>query len=236
MILIDLAIFAMFILFAIAGYHKGFLKAILNIATFFISLLGAWGLHSQLAQTIKSSGKMIPLIVNYSESADMLDSVESFRAVATDLSPEALNDILAKSNLAHPLGGLLAKNVQNAAFLPDGLQTLGDYLSMTIAHMTINIASFIIIFLCFYVVFNLLINLYDYVFKLPVLKIFNSASGALLGFIQGFLVMFLVFSFVPIVLAFVPFPEISGFIEQSQMGKFYYHSNFIIDLIKGIIK
>jgi len=236
MILIDLAIFAMFGLFAIAGYHKGFFKAMLNIATFFISLLGAWWLHPQLSQTIKATGKAIPTIINYSESADMLGTVESFRAVAIELPAESLNEILNKANLPHPLTGLLLENVQSAAFSSDGIVTLGDYLSMTIAHMAVNIICFAIIFLCFYVVFNLLIGLYDYVIKLPVLKLFNSASGALLGFIQGFLVMFIVFSFVPIVLAFLPFPEISDIIEQSQMGKFYYHSNFIIDLIKGIIK
>ena len=226
----------MFALFAIAGYHKGFLKATLNIATFFVSLLGAWWLHPQLSQTIKSTGKIIPIIINYSESADMLGTVESFRAAATDLSPEALNEILNKASLPHPLPELLVTNVQNAAFAPDGLITLGDYLSMTIAHMAVNIVSFAVIFLCFYIAFNLLVSLYDYVFKLPVLKLFNSSSAALLGFIQGFLVMFIVFSAVPIILAFLPFPEISGIIEQSRLGKFYYHSNFIIDMIKGVIK
>jgi uncharacterized membrane protein required for colicin V production len=234
--LIDLAIFALFVLFAVVGYHKGFFKAVLNVATYFVSLLGALWLHPQLAQTVKASGKVIPIIINYSESADMLGTVESFRAVATELSPEAMNGILAEANLPHPLSGLLLTNVQNAAFSSDGLITLGDYLSMTIANMAINIVSFLIIFLCFYIVFNLIVSLVDYVFKLPVLKLFNSASGALLGFIQGFLVMFIVFSLVPVVLAFLPFPEISGIIEQSQMGKFYYHSNFIIDMIKGIIK
>lgn len=236
MILFDLAIFVLFVLFAIVGYHKGFFKALLNVATFFVSLLGAWWLHPQLSQTVKASGKVIPVIINYSESADMLGTVESFRAAATELAPETLNDMVAKANLPHPLSGLLLENVKNAAFAPDGLITLGDYLSMTIANMAINIVSFVIIFLCFYIVFNLIVSLVDYVFKLPVLKIFNSASGALLGFIQGFLVMFIVFSLLPVVLAFLPFPEISGIIEQSQMGKFYYHSNFIIDMIKGVIK
>jgi uncharacterized membrane protein required for colicin V production len=234
--LIDLAIFALFALFAVAGYHKAFLKALLNIATFFVSLLGAAWVHPQLAQTIKASGKVIPMIIHYSESSAMLDSIESFRAVATDLSPEALNDIVGKSSMPYPLTELLVKNVQNAAFAPDGLITLGDYLSMTIAHMAINLFCFIAIFLCFYIVFNILTSLYDYVFKFPVLKLFDNAGGSLLGFIQGFLVMFLIFSVVPVVLAFLPFQEITDLIENSQMGKFYYHSNFIIDMIKGIIK
>ena len=226
----------MFALFAIVGYHKGFLKAVLNIATYFISLLGAWWIHPQLAQTIKASGKVIPIIVNYSESADMLGTVESFRAVATEIPPESLNEIIGKANLPHPLPSLIIENVQNSAFASDGVVTLGDYLSMTIAHMTINLVSFAVIFFAFYIVFNLLLSLYDYVFKLPVLKIFNNASGLLLGFIQGFLIMFVVFSAVPVVLAFLPFPEISSLIDQSRLGNFYYHSNFIIDLIKGIIK
>ncbi len=234
--MIDLAILAIFIIFAVVGYHKAFLKSVLSIATYFISLLGAMLVHSQLAQTINASGKVIPLIVNYSESSTMLDSIESFRAVATDLSPDALNAIVAKSNIPYPLSGLMVQNVQNIAFSQDGLITLGDYLSMTIAHMAVNLFSFIFVFICFYLVFSLLINLYDYVFKFPVLKLFDNASGALLGFIQGFLIMFMIFSVVPVVLAFLPFQEISDLIENSGMGKFYYHSNFIIDMIKGIIK
>lgn len=235
MILIDLAIFALFALFTITGYHKGFIKALLNIATFFISMFGAWGLHSQLAHTIMTSGKVMPVIINYSESSDMLGSVENVRAVATKLSPSALNEILLKANLPHPLTALLSQNVADAAFAPNGLITLGDYLAMTIASMTINIISYISVFIIFYVIFNVLINLYDYVFKLPVLKLFDNISGALLGFLQGFLVMFLVFSMVPVILAFLPFKEILGLIQQSQMGNFYYLSNFIIDMIKGTI-
>jgi uncharacterized membrane protein required for colicin V production len=236
MTLIDLAIFALLALFAVAGYHKAFLKAVLSIASYFVSLLGASWVSSQLAQTVKASGKVIPLIVHYSESSAMLDSIESFRSVATELSPEALNEIVGKSSIPYPLSELLVQNVQNAAFSQDGLITLGDYLSMTIAHMAVNLFSFIVIFMCFYIVFSLLINLYDYVFKFPVLKLFDNASGALLGFIQGFLIMFLIFSIVPVVLAFLPFQEISDLIESSSIGKFYYHSNFIIDMIKGIIK
>ncbi len=233
--MIDLAIFALFIIFAVAGYHKAFLKAGLNIITYFVSLLGAMWVHSQLAQTIHTSGKVIPLIVHYSESSTMLDSIESFRAVATDLSPDALSEIVAKSNIPYPLPDLLIQNVQSAAFTQDGLVTLGDYLSMTIAHMAVNLFSFIAVFMCFYIVFNILISLYDYVFKFPVLKLFDNASGALLGFIQGFLLMFLIFSVVPVVLAFLPFQEISDLIENSAMGRFYYHSNFIINMIKGIV-
>ena len=235
MILIDLSIFALFILSAVIGYHKGFLKAVLNIATYFMSLLGAWWLYPQLAQTLKASGKVIPIIMNYSESSDMLGSVENVRSVATSLSPEALSDIIGKANLPHPLGILLTQNVGASAFAQDGLVTLGDYLAVTIANMTINIVCFLFVFFIFYLAFNLLISLYDYVFKLPVLKLFDSSSGILLGFLQGFLLMFLVFSIIPVILAFLPFDEILVFIEQSQLGNFYYHSNFIIDLIKGTI-
>jgi uncharacterized membrane protein required for colicin V production len=235
MIIIDLAIFALFALFALIGYHKGFLKALLNIASFFISLLGAWWFHPKLAMSLKAPGKIIPVIINYSESSDMLGTVENVRSVASNLSQAELTDIISKANLPHPLGTLLLENVNATAFAQDSLVTLGDYLAMTIANMTINIISYILIFMVFYVAFNIIISLYDYVFKLPVLKLFDSTSGALLGFLQGFLLMFIVFSFVPIMLAFLPFDEILVYIKQSQLGNFYYHSNFIIDNIKGII-
>lgn len=235
MIIIDIAIFLLFALFAIAGYHKGFLKSVLNIAAFFISMLCAWWLHPQLAHTLKASGKVLPIIMNYSESADMLSTIENVRAVATELPPEVVNDIVAQSDLPHPLGPLLVENVSNAAFAQDGITTLGDYLGMTIANMSINILCYVFVFAVLYIAFCILINLYDYVFKFKVLKLFDSIAGTLLGFLQGFLLLFIVFSLLPIVLAFLNFDEILVMIQNSQLGNFYYHSNFIIDMIKGII-
>jgi uncharacterized membrane protein required for colicin V production len=235
MTIIDIVIFLLFALFAIAGYHKGFLKSILYIAAFFISMLCAWWLHPQLAQTLKASGKVLPIIMNYSESADMLGDIENVRAIATNISPEALNDIIAQSNLPHPLGPLLAQNVASAAFAQDGLTTLGQYLGMIIANMTVNILCFVFIFAVLYIIFIILINMYDYVFKFKVLKLFDSIAGTLLGFLQGFLLLFVLFSLLPIVLAFLNFDEILVMIQNSNLGNFYYHSNFIIDMIKGII-
>ncbi len=235
MSIIDFAILGVFGLFILIGYHQGFLKAVLNFCNFFISLLGAWWLHSGLAKSFQSVVK-ISDIIYYSESAEMLKSVENMRLVVSDLTPARLNEILSQLSLPHPLNKLLMHNVTNQVFADLNIVNLRDYLSMTIAHMAINIISFLVVFIIFYLIIALIINLSDYVFKLPVLKYLDNVGGSILGFLQGMMLLFVVFTIVPVILAFIPFDEIRNIIEGSNFARFYYHSNFIIDMIKGVIQ
>ena len=235
MSIVDIAILVVFGLFILIGYHQGFLKAVLNFCNFIISLLGAWWIHGGLAKSFQSVIKVSDIIY-YSESAEMLGTVENMRLVVSELTPAKLNEVLSGLNLPHPLSKLLMYNVTNQVFADQNIVNLKDYLSMTIASMAMNIIAFLVVFAIFYLVIALLINLSDYVFKLPVLKYLDTVGGSILGFLQGMLLLFVIFAFVPVVLAFVPFEEVRNIVEESSFARFYYHSNFVIDMIKGFIK
>lgn len=232
---IDLGILGVFMLCILVGYNQGFLKAIFVFANFFVSLFFAFILHKSLAQSLVADGQVLSTIIHFSEASDMLKNVETVRLSIYDITPSSLEQILSYVKLSHPLDILLMENIQNQAFASIGLTTIGEYLGMTIANMAVNIVCFIAVFISLYVCIAIIINLCDYVIGFPVLKYMDSAAGAILGFLQGMLILFIIFLAVPLILAFLPFEELTALINNSSFATFYYRSNFIIDMIKGVI-
>lgn len=156
---IDLGILGIFILGILVGYNQGFLKAIFMFANFFVSLLFAFILHKSLAQSLIADGQIISTIVHFSEASDMLKNVETVRMSIYDVTPSSLEQILNFVKLSHPLDTLLTANIQDQAFAAQGLTTMGEYLGITIANMSINIVCFIAVFASLYIGIAIIINL-----------------------------------------------------------------------------
>jgi uncharacterized membrane protein required for colicin V production len=232
---IDYGILALLAVSVVTGYYQGFMKTVAGIATYFASFLAAWLGYPALASWVQGTGKVIPVIVYYSESSDMLGSVSNVQLRVSDITAQKLSEILTQVNLPHPLGRLLTENVLSRVFASQGLETLGDYLSMTIAHMAVNILCFVFIFAAAQAALSLATHLCDDVFHFPVLKQLDGVMGGLLGFLRGGLLLFVLFMLVPVMLAFLPFEELQIILSESQLATFFYKGNFMIDLIRGLI-
>lgn len=220
---------------AAVGFYQGSVKSTLGIASYFLSFLSAWIFYPLMASNIRAAGKVIPSIVYYSESSRMLESVDMMRLNVSSYTPEQTRELMAQLNLPHPVGKLLSTNLINHAFASEGLTSLNDYLSMTIAHMTVNLLSFLAIFLCVQVALSLVVYLCDSVFPFPVMQQLDGVLGALLGFLRGGLLLFVAFSLTPIMLSFLPFDELRLMVSESPLASFFYNGNYIIDLIRGYI-
>lgn len=233
--IIDYSIIFAMALAIMIGFYHGLIKTALNIAAIFICILLAWVLYDNLAIKILAINNLVENISYYSESRDMLDSIQLVYTDVSTLTPDSLTALLSTINLPHPLENLLTQNVNILAFSSLGYTTMGDYLTMTIVHMSVGIVSFLLIFFSSRLILAFFINMLDYTIKLPVLRHFDSVAGGALGFISGVIVVFIVFSVAPVILAFLPFENLRLMVEESQLGLFFYQGNFIIDSIKGYI-
>ncbi|NLG38151.1 MAG: CvpA family protein [Clostridiales bacterium] len=233
--IIDYGIMAFFALSVVAGFYQGFVKTVLGIASFFGAYLFALLSYPSLARWVEGTGKVIPVIIYYSESSDMLGPVENVRLLVSEATAQKLYEILSQVRLPHPLGHLLTQNVLEKAFAPEGIERLGDYLSMTIAHMAVNILAFVALFVVAQAIMSLALYLCDYVFRFPVLRQLDGVMGGLLGFIRGGLFLFVLFTLVPVLLAFLPFEELQIMLGESQLATFFYKGNFMIDMFSGFI-
>ena len=233
--LIDYAITFAMVIAVMIGYYHGFIRTAFNIAAVFVCMLIAWIFYDNLSSNILAINNLVENISYYSESRDMLNSIPLAYTDVNTLTPDSMAVILSTVNLPHPLENLLSQNIENLAFATGGYTTIDQYLTMTIVHMSIGILSYLLIFFGSRLILAFFINLLDYTIKLPLLRHFDSLAGGAMGFISGILVLFIIFSIAPVILAFLPFEDLRLMVEESQLGLFFYQGNFIIDSIKGSV-
>lgn len=233
--IIDLAVVAVLGLGLLIGWYHGSVRAAANVGVLLLSIVIALGFQGWMARGILKQDKVIPQLLYYSESDVFLSDVELSHTPVDSLTAQSLDTLLSGINLPHPMEARLRTNLEKQAFAQDGLTTMGQYLAMTIAHMTVNIASFIAIFAICAVILFIVVRGLDVTFIFPVLRYGDGLVGAAAGLVAATLLLFVMVLLVPIGLSYVPFEELRTMVDKAATGRLFYYSNFILPMMRGII-
>ena len=155
--------------------------------------------------------------------------------LVTTMSSAEIDQVVSTANLPAPFDHLVTQNMTDAVFEASGLHTVSDYVSYTITNVVVNIFSFLVIYIIARIIIALLINAYNYASPLPVLRRFDSLIGGGLGVLRGFLGMFALFMIIPVILVSMPTEVISDIINGSSFVSFFYHNNFLLSGITGVV-
>jgi uncharacterized membrane protein required for colicin V production len=233
--IVDITVYGIIIISIAAGFYQGFLATVFNSVGYFIALFSASGFYMGMAQKIKEAGQVIPALLYYSETSDMLGTVETYRTSVLGMTQLKLENILHNMTFPYPIEKWFSNNVLNAVFTQERITNLGDYLSRTVAETSVCILCFLAIFIGVYIAATLVVNLVHYVVKLPSVNIFDSVLGGAVGLGRGILLVFVLFLLMPVILSILPVQQIKDIISSSQTAAFYYQKNFIFDMIKSYI-
>jgi len=233
--IIDLAVVVFLALGLLIGWYHGFLRAAANLGALLLAIVIALSSHGAVANKILSQEKIIPQLIYYSESDEFLGDIETVRAPVEGLTPETLNVLLKDVSLPHPVESRLRSNLEGQIFADEGLTQLGEYLSMTIAHLAVNIASFLIVFTIAFVILFILVQALDVTLQFPVLRYGDGIAGAAMGLLVSAISLFVVFMVVPVGLSYVPFEELSTIVDNASVSSLFYRSNVLLAMMKGII-
>jgi uncharacterized membrane protein required for colicin V production len=238
--LLDLAILAVFALFVLIGLYEGFLKSALSTVAFFLSWLLGLLVAPLFSRYLRTFDKLSSMLLYYTEGAERLASVEQARLKVADLSAAQIDEILSQASLPAPLDQLIEKNLSSEAFAQQGIVTVGEYFNQTMVNFTINVVSFVAIFLLVRCIIGLILRAMDYITVFPVLSRWDGLMGAGVSVLRCLFVLFVVFMFVPLALMLLPTTGTFGatmigdYIQNSFFGWFFYDCNFLLMLIKGV--
>lgn len=233
--IIDIAVYGIILVSVAAGLYQGLLATAANTAGFYLSLLCAGLFYGGMAEKVKAADKIIPQILYYSETSDMLGSVEVYRTPVAGMTQSGMDSLLQTVNLPHPVGKLYAQNVLGQAYAPMGIDNLGDYLSRTVAEMAVNVSCFLLILLGVYIGVTLIINMVHFVFRLPSLKAFDGILGGAVGLLRGSMLAYATLMLLPVVLSMLPVQQVREIVEASKTVATFYEHNFLLDMIRSTI-
>lgn len=233
--LIDLAILAVFALFLLSGFHKGFIWNLAALGASLAALVLAYFFMGGVARAVVNNGTLYDAMLNYTEGAEYIYDRELVDREVTSLTNDEIDEIMERAGLPFPLRDRVYENIMGESFRDAGITTLGDYFNESMVLTAINIISFLFVYFAARVVLTFVICWLDYALKFPRLRIGDSVVGAAIGLVRGVIDVTVLFMVVPIVLVVLPFDAIEELITASKIANFLHRSNVFLKLIPGTL-
>ena len=232
---LDIAIYAIILVSVLAGVYQGLVATSANTACYFVSAFSAGLFYKGMALKIMAGGKLIQSLNYYSETSQMLGTVETANTNVSSMTRQSMASLMQSVSLPHPIDNWFTQNVLGGVYAKDNLSTLGDYLSQTVAEAAVSIACFLAIFLTMYALLTICVNLLHYVVKLPQLKAFDGLLGGAVGLLRGALLAFVLCMVLPVALSMLPVQQIKDIVAQSHLAGFFYQKDFLFGFIRSYI-
>lgn len=117
-----------------------------------------------------------------------------------------------------------------------GVTSFYDYISTYLARMIVNAMGFFCTFLLLTLLFNVTLLLMNMVMKLPGLNIINRLGGAVLGFAEALLIVWVVFIVIDMAVGTKAGGNLINQINESKMLTLIYEKNVIAQFIEKLIQ
>ena len=218
--------------YVLQGIYRGCLVSLGNTAGMTFSWLIASGVTPFMSAAI-SKTDVYTFFRYLTEVTDNVSSVELSRTAVTQLADSQISDVVAYANLPIPYSDRFLENITTTAFSGTEFDTVADYLNLTIANVTVNILSFLIIYIIARILIGLVISTMNYSHPFPVLKKYDGLIGGILGGVRGFLSIYVWTLLIPLMLVLVSLPEFSKIVTDSSLVNFFYNYNFLFGFISG---
>ena len=229
--LIDWIIVGIIGVSVLVGLYRGFISSVASLGGCLISLGASYWLTPKIVEYLSNNTSLRDTISSYTGASKIAGEEWAGRLVGSLSDTEITTAVESmQTKLPPPLNTLLENNLKTQAF--DSLKSVGDYVSKTIVDAVMAIICFLIAFVVLMILFHIIINLLNAIFKFPVLKQLNTAAGGLFGLARGALLCFVAFAILPLIQTVLP-ENVSDLIAGSKLAPLFNSSNMIMSIING---
>ena len=190
-VIIDVIMAVVLIAAVIYGAHRGLFRALAGLAVVIVALVGA----AIIANTLAAPAARLVTPLFREQIETKVDEAMARQSQEVQMPEEdvdegfAIEDLLALMGLDEDVRNSLASQTQ------EKIQDTGVSLVMAVveslAQSILYAALFLVSFVGLTILLKLLIRAMDLVLQLPGLHLVNSLGGAVIGLIEGALVLFL---------------------------------------------
>jgi len=213
------------------GHYRGFLRIAVSMTALVLSLIIV-----RLAMPYRTTFlKQNTAIHHVIKQGVLKVAGAETETEETAQLPAAQRILIEQLNLPDQMKEALIENNNNEVYRMLGVDRFVDYISAYIANMVLTVLGAFLLFIIVYVALRLLMRWLDLIARIPIISGINQIAGAVLGGIQGFLLLWV---FCLIVSACSKTEWSSSVIEQingSVWLSFLYRNNIFNWLLKEIL-
>lgn len=200
---------------ALYGYKRGFIHIVLSMVAMLVTFILAGLLTVPVSAMIKSA---TPLYENIEKSVSQL--VEENNV-----------DVNSISKLGLPKS-IEEKIMEGAG---EAISNFNDYLVDTISDMLLKAITFFGLIIIIYIIVRIVIVVFDFISRLPVINSINKTGGLVVGIVQGLLVIWIACLVVTAFSDKAWAQEVFRQINDNALLTFIYDNNPIIYIVTKFI-
>lgn len=215
--IVDLIILVIVILAIILGRHRGLTVCLVSFFSLIIAFLVALMLYKPVGNYFIEKtpvGENVKAVIK--QNIPMND--EDLSVDQNSILPEGMKNYINEQ----------AKNANQAK--DEAIDTVSTELSREV----INVVSFAGIFIIVRAVLLVVKILSKIINKLPILKQIDHLGGAIVGAIQGIIVIYFIFAIISTVSPVFENTKVLEQINNSYVGRMMYNNNIIMNKIKNL--
>ena len=227
--LIDWIIVGILGLSVLVGLYRGFISSVASMGGCLVSLGASYWLTPQVVDYFRTHTTLPEQIESYTRGIVNLGDLAGQDVTA--LSGDQISEVASK--LPPPLNSLLEGNLTEKIYgtVSEKALTVTDYASRTISDAILNVACFLITFAVLVILFHIIINLLNAIFKFPVLKQMNTLTGGIFGLLRGALLCFVALALLPLFETLIP--DVKTLADNSPLAKLFDSGNLLTSIFKG---
>lgn len=225
---------ALFVLFMVNGWRKGFLKIVISFAGTIVILIAVVILSPKVSRyAIENTGmyektrqKVISVFLDRLEQNDEKDGVLEETVSDNDRNrgiddlniPEIMKNDLIEKNASEMYQALLTR-------------VFKDYISGYIAKLIINAGSFVGVYIALSVMMWFIVRTSDIVAKIPVIKGFNKFMGLITGTAEALIIVWVFFFIIIMFLGNDIGGRLLSLVQRSVFLTFLFNNNYLFRFI-----
>ncbi|MFQ9511289.1 MAG: CvpA family protein [Lachnospiraceae bacterium] len=228
---LTIAVIVFLIGMSIYGYKKGLLRIALSLTATIITIVLTIFLNPYVEDFMREetriSNSIQKGISSYLEE-DITDKIDS-------LSPKEEITIIDKIPLPKAISNELKENNNLESYQKIGVNNFWDYLSTYLTDIVVRALAFVITFILAFIVLRLLFFVLNIVSHLPVIHGANKVAGAMLGFVEGLLLLWVLCLIATACGSTEIGSQMLEMIQSSVFLSFLYNNNLLIKILLGSI-
>ncbi len=221
--------------FTILGGFKGFVHTIFTMFSLFLIILLTGVLSPHVADYINNHTEIPKRIHSkVEEKINLKEKIKSGMATKRD-------DLIDSINAPEQLKNLLKEKsekagVDRSATTESDSKSLIDSIYDRITELIVNAIAYLFTFAVVGVIVIITGLLLDVVAKLPGIKQANTILGAVIGLLQGYMVVSLIYVLATAFGATAFGSGIIGMVAESDILSWFYEHNIVVDIVFGMFK
>ena len=213
--LILIGVIAVLAVSGLYGYKKGFMHIVLSMVAMLVTFILAAALTVPVSAMIKSATPLYDVIE------------ESVNELVVENSVDV--NSIEKLNLPEQIEGKIIEGAGEA------VGTFNEYLVTTVSDMFLKAITFFVLIIVIYIIVRIVIVIFDFIGKLPVIKSINKTGGLVVGIVQGLLIVWIGCLVVTAFGDKAWAQEVFRQINDNEMLTFIYSNNPIIYIVTKFI-